>query len=179
MSDLASPRVPPITPAEVDEATDQLLDMVGDFRNNNVFLTLVRHPRTYKRLVPWGTAMLFGTLPPRDRELLILRTAHRCGCTYEWVHHVEISAQRGVDPSEIDAVREGPDSAHWSEFEAALLRAVDELHDNSRISDATWSFIAERYEQSQMIELPMLIGHYHLMAFILNSLGVELEPGYL
>ncbi|HEX5050362.1 MAG TPA: hypothetical protein VFZ65_01190 [Planctomycetota bacterium] len=81
MTDPASPRIPPITPAERDEDTDQLLDMVGDFRNNNIFLTLVRHPRAYKRLVPWGTVMLFGTIPPRDRELLILRTAHRCGCT--------------------------------------------------------------------------------------------------
>ena len=26
-----------------------------------------------------------------------------------------------------------------------------------------------------MIELPMLVGHYHLVAFTLNSLGVQVE----
>ena len=26
-----------------------------------------------------------------------------------------------------------------------------------------------------MIELPMLVGHYHMVAFALNSLGVQVE----
>jgi AhpD family alkylhydroperoxidase len=132
----------------------------------------------YKRLVPFGTVMLFGTIPPRDRELLILRTADRCGCVYEQTHHEHIAVERGVEAAEIEAVHRGPDDPGWSPFDAALLRAVDELHDHQRISDATWQTIAERYEQSQMIELPILIGHYHLMAFTLNSLGVQLEPEY-
>lgn len=169
------PRVPPLAPDEHDAGTDELLQMVGDLASMNVFLTLVRHPRVYKRLVPFGTVMLHGTIPPRDRELMILRTAHRCGCVYERTHHEHIAVERGVGEAEIEAVFAGPDDARWSSFDAALLRAVDELHDRQRISDETWQTIAERYEQSQMIELPMLIGHYHLMAFTLNSLGVQLE----
>ncbi len=173
------PRVLPLAPDEHDESTDELLKMVGDLADFNVFLTLVRHPRVYKRLVPFGTVMLHGTIPPRDRELLILRTADRCGCVYEQTHHEHIAFARGVEDDEIAAIHRGPDDARWSPFDAALLRAVDELHDHQRISDATWQTIAERYEQSQMIELPMLIGHYHLMAFTLNSLGVQLEAEYL
>ena len=37
--------------------------------------------------------------------------------------------------------------------------------------------LAARYDERQLIELPMLVGHYHLVAFTLNSLGVQLEPG--
>lgn len=173
------PRVPPLEPAEHDAATDELLKMVGDLADLNVFLTLVRHPRVFKRLVPFGTVMLHGTIPARDRELLILRTAHRCGCVYEWSHHEHIAVERGLNAAEIAAVRLGPDEGSWSAFDAALLRAVDELHDNHRIADATWQTLGERYDQRQLIEVPMLIGHYHLMAFTLNSLGVPLEAQYV
>ena len=45
------------------------------------------------------------------------------------------------------------------------------------ISDATWNELASHYDERQLIELPMLVGHYHLVAYTLNSLGVQREPG--
>jgi hypothetical protein len=33
------------------------------------------------------------------------------------------------------------------------------------------------YDDKQLIEVPMVVGHYHLVGFTLNSLGVQLEPG--
>ena len=57
------------------------------------------------------------------------------------------------------------------------MRAADELHSDARISDGTWSKLAERYDEKQLIEVPMLVGHYHMVAFTLNTLGVPLEDG--
>ena len=54
---------------------------------------------------------------------------------------------------------------------------ADELHDDSCIGDATWAALAERYDEHQLIEVPMVVGHYHLVSFTLNSLGVPLEDG--
>jgi len=51
------------------------------------------------------------------------------------------------------------------------------LHALARISDPTWATLAATYDERQLIELCMVIGHYHLVAFTLNSLGVELDPG--
>jgi 4-carboxymuconolactone decarboxylase len=58
-----------------------------------------------------------------------------------------------------------------------LLRATDELHADACIADDTWDALAARYDERQLIELPMLVGHYHLVAFTLNSLGVQPESG--
>jgi hypothetical protein len=58
-----------------------------------------------------------------------------------------------------------------------LLRAADELHSDARISDATWEGLARELDEPQLIELPILVGQYHLVAFALNSLGVQPEPG--
>jgi alkylhydroperoxidase family enzyme len=173
------PRIPPLAESERDEAANELLAMVGDLDRLNIFVTMVRHPRLFKRWVPYGAVLLRrGSLPSRDRELLILRTAHRCSCRYEWRHHEEIGAEVGLHTEEISAVQEGPEWTGWSAFDQALLRAVDELHDEQKISDSTWSTLATRYDQAQMIEVPMLVGHYHATAFTLNSLGVQLEAEY-
>ena len=82
-----------------------------------------------------------------------------------------------VRVEEVDRVLEGP-GADWPAPDALLLRAADELHVEQRISDATWEELSARYDTQQLIELPMLVGHYHLVAMTLNTLGVELEPGY-
>ena len=73
-------------------------------------------------------------------------------------------------------MKEGADG--WSDpFDATLIRAADELHDTGCISDETWDDLAARYDERQLIEVPMLVGHYHMVAFTLNSLGVQREPG--
>ncbi len=69
------------------------------------------------------------------------------------------------------------DAAEWDGFDGTLIAAADELHQESRISDRTWAALAEHYDDAQLIELPMLVGHYHLVAYALNSLGVQREDG--
>jgi alkylhydroperoxidase family enzyme len=51
------------------------------------------------------------------------------------------------------------------------------LHRDSCISDDTWRALASDYSERQLIEVCALVGHYHLVAFLLNALGVEREPG--
>jgi hypothetical protein len=59
------------------------------------------------------------------------------------------------------------------------LTAADELHHDSHISDKTWAgALAARYDEKHQIELPILVGQHHMVAFALNSLGVEIEPGF-
>ena len=83
----------------------------------------------------------------------------------------------GLSDDEIARVAKGPDEPGWDTFEASLLRAADELRADSVISDPTWAALAERYGERQLIEVCMLVGQYHLVAFTLNSLGIEREPG--
>jgi alkylhydroperoxidase family enzyme len=90
---------------------------------------------------------------------------------------VRISLDGGIEREAIDRVLEGPDADGWTPHEAALLRAADELHDDSKISDATWQTLAETYDTEQLMEATMVVGHYHMVAFALNSFGVELDEG--
>ncbi len=176
---MPAPRIEPLAPEERDDQAEELLAGTGvpGSPATNIFNTLVRHPGLYRKWMPFGGKLLAGKLSGRDRELLILRTGYRCGSEYEWGQHVLIARASGLTDEEIARVQRGPDVPGWDPFDAALLRAADELHDHNCVSDATWSVLAARYDERQLIEVPMLVGHYHLVAFTLNSLGVQREPG--
>jgi 4-carboxymuconolactone decarboxylase len=179
MSSSSQPRIPPLPPDEQDDQARELLAgvQVADAPASNIFATLVRHPGLFRRWLPLGGKLLTGKLPARDRELLILRTAVLCHADYEWGQHRLIGRSCGIAEEEIARIRSGSEAEGWAAFDAALLRAAEELHDTANIADATWEALAERYDERQLIEVPMLVGHYHMVAFTLNALGVELEPG--
>ncbi len=179
---MTGPRIPPLPPEERDARVAELLVSLRtapDAGDRNIFATFARHPRLFKRWTGFGGVLTYrGTLPARTRELLILRVGWLCHSPYEWGHHAAIARdEAGFRPEEIAAVVAGPDDNRWTEVERALLRAVDELHSDARVSDSTWAVLAAHHDEQQLIEICMLVGWYHMVAFSLNSLGVELEPG--
>jgi alkylhydroperoxidase family enzyme len=177
MTSRPSPRIAPLPVEERDESVQALLARVGVATGDaNIFTTLVRAPDLFRRWLPFGGALLNGTLSARERELLILRTAVNCRAEYEWAQHVRLGRAAGVRPDEIDRVADRPLSG-WAPLDRALLSAADELHAHYCIADATWDVLAAHYGTEQLIEIPMLVGHYHLVAMTLLTLGVELDEG--
>jgi 4-carboxymuconolactone decarboxylase len=172
-----APRIPPLPVEGRPPRTQEILDALAqpDGLELNIFTTLARHPRLLKRWAAFGGVLLTGSLPGRERELLILRTGWHCGAAYEWGQHVPIALAAGLTEEEIERVAAGPHAPGWSNDDALLLHAADELHADAVIGDGTWAALAERWDEEQLIELCMVVGQYHLVAFTLNSLGVEGE----
>lgn len=139
------------------------------------FALMAHHPALFRCNIETGI-MFFtqSALPPRERELAVLRTAWLAGAPYEWGEHVDIGRRLNITPDDTDRVRLGPDAPGWSDHERALLRAVDELVANQMITDATWANLAQTYTAPQLIEVPALVGQYFAVAMIQNSLRVPL-----
>lgn len=177
---LSSPRIPPLPESEWDDETRQL--MAGLEREGqvfNIFRTLARHPGLLRRWLVFANHVLSkSTLPARERELAILRMGWLSRAGYEWGHHAAMGQQAGLSAAEVRRVAEGPQASGWDPFEAALLRAVDELHADSFISDPTWQSLAGRYSTEQMLDLVFTAGQYKLVCMALNSIGVQLEEGF-
>lgn len=176
---LSEPRVNPLTPSEWDDDTHEVMSRVEqEGLVLNIYRTLAHHPKLLKRWAVFGTHVLYrSTLPARERELLILRTGYLCRSEYEWSQHVVIGKAAGITDDEIARIKEGPDASGWAHEDAALLRAADELHNDSFISDATWHELSKRYDTKQLIDLIFAVGQYHLVSMALNTLGVQLEAG--
>lgn len=82
----------------------------------------------------------------------------------------------GLSDAEIRRIAAGPDAEGWDPFDAALLSAADELHDDAFISDDTWAALAERYSTQQLMDAVFTVGQYHIVSMALNSFGVQFEP---
>ena len=144
----------------------------------NITRTLENHPALAEAWLTFARHILGGsTLPPRDRELLILRIGFLCGSEYEWGQHTRIAKTVGVTDEEILRVIEGPDADGWSPFDSALLRAVDELHSDSEVSDLTWNELATRYDTKQLMDTVFTVGQYNLVSMALRSFRVPLDEG--
>ena len=139
----------------------------------NLFTTLAHNPRLLRHWIPFaGTLLMRSGLTPRERELLILRTACLADIPYEWVAHMSIAGEMGFGEAEFAALRAGSASELWTPVEAALLRAAEELYADAVISEATWATLEDAYEASQLVEIPMLVGAYVMLGYVVNSLGI-------
>jgi AhpD family alkylhydroperoxidase len=173
------PRIAPGTRAEIGIVNALIARVIGLAGGTagppGLFTTLSRHRRLYR---PWlrfaGRLMPGGKLPRRDSELVILRVAHICDCAYEWAHHERIALRFGLTSADIERVRAGVGDGGWSARQIAILAAVEELHATRTLADRTWQSLRDvGLSETELIELPMLVGHYEMLAMTLNALRVK------
>lgn len=143
----------------------------------NLFTTLGRNRRvTHGWLLFAAALMPGGRLPRRETELVIIRVAHRRGCDYELDHHVRLGRRAGVTDGEIAAICGAEPSetdSVWSVRESAILTAVDELLEERDLDDVTWSRLTGHLDDSEIIELVLLVGHYDMLATTITTLRIR------
>lgn len=178
------PRIPPIKPTEwTDEARDFFTVMDGPEAwekgpSREVILYLAQHPVLSNRFMSFGRDVLrSSSLPHRERELVTLYIGWTTKSDYEWLSHVAFGLQVGLTDEDIEAVKHGPDSSHWSGLDRELLRAADQMRDQYDLDDELWDSLSHHYDQRQMIEWMYTIGNYMVFAAVFNSLRIPLEPG--
>ena len=169
-------RIEPLPP---DDATAQK-STVGSDRNSgrplNIFLTLAKNPPLFDVFTRFGSHLLFkGEVPPREREIVILRVGWRSQSEYEFGQHTVIGKQAGLTDDEITRLARA-DISGWSGDDAALIRLADDLCTHNVVTDDTWAHLSKKWSEAQLLELLMLAGYYRLVSGVLNSAGVALEP---
>lgn len=178
------PRIPPL--AEEDLGAEAL-PLAAKLRSlfgletrelPDAVATMLRHPEIYSHQVEYIAQRARAlTLDMRDLEIVILRTAWLCRSAYTWGEHVLFGKQAGLAAEEIEWLTQGSEAPGWNARDRALNRVAEELHEEACVSDATWSVIAEHFTDKQIIELLMMVGFYHEVAFLYNSMRVRLIPG--
>jgi 4-carboxymuconolactone decarboxylase len=170
--DLGAPDVDPELAAILEGA------LTHDGRPLNIFGTLGRHPKLLKRFNLLGGFLLNkGLLPPREREIVILRIGWTAQAMYEFGQHTIIGKQVGLTDAEITAITKDPDEYAWSSDDRALLIMADELAQNDCVSDETWELLSTRWSEPELVELLVVAGFYRLVSGFLNSAGVQLDEG--
>ena len=144
----------------------------------NIFRTLAHAPEALTAFLAWGSYILSkkNALPPRERELVILRTGFLCGAGYEWTQHVEIGLRAGLTRDEIEKLKGNIDEC-WPAADDALLSACDDLHRDQFITDKTWAALKAHFTDKQCMDLVFTAGQYTQVSMMLNTFGVQLDEG--
>jgi alkylhydroperoxidase family enzyme len=142
----------------------------------NALGTLAHHPELTRAFNTFNGHILFtSTLTPRQRETVVLRVATLRESAYEWAQHAVLAGDVGLTPDDIARIVEGPDAEGWSDLDAAIVRAVDELIRDAMVSEATWQVLATEFDDQQLMDLVFTVGAYELLAMAFRSFGVELD----
>lgn len=164
-----------IAPLAVADFTPEQAELVGDWTHLLFSRVIVRHPAAYRIFLAYIDKVIRGSnLPPRDREVLVLRLLGLCDEVYELHHHEMIARGASMTEAEIAAAKAG-EGAELSAFDLALCRAAEELLRDTRIGDATWAALADRYNEEQLMEVVFLGGCYVTMAMLTKTFGIGLE----
>ncbi len=180
------PRLSPLPAGERSERQQQLLEQMGmvvvdgvrkERTDRAALEILLRHAELYEAHMAVAQKFLSdGEMSIRDRELAILRLAWLSQAPFEWGSHVEIARRNGVTSEEIARAIEGSSAAGWTERDRAIVRAMEELHFDSMITDETWADLQAFYDDKKLIELVILAGQYKTVAYYQNALRLPLPP---
>jgi 4-carboxymuconolactone decarboxylase len=185
------PRIEPLLPCEWGPIEIEALgafpgpmrNVLTGWRENETIIpgahavgTFARHPAMAKAFLTFNeyTAKA-STLSPRVCELLILRLSWLLKCEYAFVRHVAAGKRAGISDDEIERVQLGADAAGWDSLDAALIRAVDEMHRDASIGDATWARLSSELNSQQLLDLIFVVGCYWCVSMMMNSCRLLLE----
>jgi len=182
---LSAPRIPPLEQTFWTGDLRALLDPDATGRPiAAVYRTFAQHPALYRPRQELSEYIRTkATLPPRVRELAILRIGALCGSDYEWAAHAPAGRAAGLTADEVRRIAMTPlaptaavSVPGWSSADAAVIRAADELFVADAISEPTWTALSATFDRRQRIDLLITIGGYRMVSMALNTLGVPLEP---
>jgi alkylhydroperoxidase family enzyme len=173
---LSKPRIAPLSDAELTPEQAQALEAFRPGPVINIFRTLAHAPKALERFNIWGGYVLSrrNDLPPREREIVILRTGFLCKSGYEWAQHARIGRREGLTDDEIARLKAGA-HAGWAPADAALIQAADELHADQFIGDAAWADLNRHFSQKQCMDVVFTAAQYTQVSMLLNTFGVQLE----
>lgn len=161
------------------EIPEQLARKVPPEGHLNVWRMVVHAEEAWPSWMKFGSKLLTATvLPPRLRELIIIRIGHLQTSPYEVAQHEPIARSLGVNDVQLDAVQQGnaTSSLGFSDTEIIALTAVGELIADKQVSDQTFSRLHEYLGDRGVVEAFLLIAQYAGLALFLNALRVEIDP---
>ena len=171
------PRILPVEPPYTESVDTWFRRVMPDGVDPLVlFRTLAVNERVLGRVMAGGL-LDRGSIPMREREIVIDRTTWRCGSEYEWgVHVAFFGARVGFREEEIAGLcHDDPEATPFAPREKLLLRLCDELHATATIGDVLWRQLAAEFTAEQLVELVVLAGLYHAISFATNAFAIPLE----
>jgi 4-carboxymuconolactone decarboxylase len=177
---LAAPRISPITRREqVPTAHGAIFDVVAEGRGGvrGPFSILMYSPVLCRRHLEVGTYLRsHAQVKPDSRELAIIATAREKDCPYVWAAHAPAARKAGASDAAVVAVRDRGDLTSLPAAERDIVDYVRQLLRANRVAPSLFDRLRGQHGVRGLVELTALIGHYGIVAGILNAFEVAPAP---
>jgi len=172
---MTHPSFPPIGPARWEPKTRSL---IVDGRDSSeydtpLFVALAQHEpllRNWYRFT--GQLVTRTALTPRERELLLLRTAWRTATPLQWGEHVGGGLRAGLTEDEISSLAGEEISAGWDARERTVVEVVDELCETGAVGEGLLAALDEHFTAQEVLEVLFLAGNAAMIGAVINTLGI-------
>src|SRR5690606_40729335 len=98
------------------------------------------------------------------------RAAYRMGSAYEWAHHVSRARALGMSDDRILAMRGAPVGE-----DGLIVRAVDALFDQRRLSEALEADLAAILGRDGVFDLIATVGFYSVLGYLLMTYDTPVD----
>jgi AhpD family alkylhydroperoxidase len=176
MTSHGAPRIAPGRLSElgpINWVLCRVISRLAGVPDAHLFSTLARQRGLFRGWLVFASRLMpGGTLSREDTELAILRVAHLRACDYERAHHERLGRRAGLDEAALARVAHGPDADGLPPRARALLAGVDSLVRHKTLDDASWDALRVHYDERQLIELCILVGHYEMLATTIAAIRI-------
>ncbi len=166
---------------EKDEAPPEVKEVFQKIEDNgarvvNLFKAVANSPKVLLNFIRLGNSILGRMgLPPKWRELVILRVARLTNSEYEWAQHTSMALEVGVSQGQLDTIADWKNSPNFNNEERAILQYTDEVTQNVSVTDQTFGTLKKFFDEQTIVELTLTAGYYGMVARVLVPLQVEID----
>lgn len=178
-------RMPQLQPEEFSGEAREMFARwkVGPFKDadsNPVLKTFAHHPKLADLFSQLNIHLLLtSSVPVRQRQIAIMRTAWVCKARYMWSSHLRTSLGFGLEPELFGPLQVGASDPYFTDFERTIILATEELVNDRRIGDANWRALSAEWNEQQLLDFMFTVGAYVLTAGVMRSTGVQRDPDLL
>lgn len=151
-----------------DDPTDVTVRIHRAWANNPVLL---------EAWGQWATTIYEEMGDARLRELVILAVAETRDCAYVWHAHVPLARKTGIADEQILAISAGEFRELSPAERAAVSYAV--AHVTHAVTDDTHSWIAEHFDDRNIVTISALASEYARVCSTIDALGVEIDGEFV
>jgi 4-carboxymuconolactone decarboxylase len=163
---------PPLSRAAWPE---EIADMQTGFAGRlNVYRVMAHHPDLMRAWGPLRAHVVQkNALGAQRSEVVILRTGHRAGATYEWAHHISRARACGMEDARIASIAGPPEG--MAPEDALIAKAVDSLIDHHHLPETLCNALEAMVGKAGVFDVMATVGFYSTLAFIVKTFGTPLD----
>lgn len=171
-----------IQPLKEEVAQDETKEIFSGMKKQfgmipNLFATIAHYPKALGPIMGLYQAIAKeSAIEPKLQELANLEVSRINRCDYCLTHHTQMAKMAGVSDEELNLLKAEKIDDSFSEKEKVVIEyACQVTKDAEAVSDDLFKRLSTHFDESQIVNLTLIIGLMNVFNRFNGALGVELE----